>query len=290
MFTWFTLLFNLPLIFGQIKISDENTEPLNDTGIRFSFRVRGNTNQLNGHFSVEHKDCSNRYCGQKVYSPPISDGNQIRIGTELSPCSDHFGLKIKAGKFDFAGGGVVVFRRDWKALVCNKTQIRNPFEETRSSVRTQTSNDTTDPTVNIHYDKITTISIAKKSENNTKEIEHKIKDNANNTTQNAVAKNNDKQIILVAFIASSITLVATLGVVFVVLFARRLWSKRTRAEVEKNPDYGFYYGSVLIFIWTRSIRFKSQNHFLYIFFSPDGERIDNGVVEMVDQNNYYENS
>ena len=290
MFTWFTLLFNLPLIFGQIKISDENTEPLNVTGIRFSFRVRGNTDQLNGHFSVEHKDCSNRYCGQKVYSPPISDGNQIRIGTELSPCSDHFGLKIKAGKFDFAGGGVVVFRRDWKALVCNKTQIRNPFEETYSSVRTQTSNDTTvsstDSTVNVHYDKITTISIAKKSENNTKEIKHKIKDNA---TQNIVAKNNDKQIILVAFIASSITLVATLAVVFFVLFARRLWSKRTRAEVEKNPDYGFYYGSVLIFIWTRSIRFKIQNLFIS-FFSPDGERIDNGVVEMVDQNNYYENS
>ena len=117
--------------------------------------------------------------------------------------------------------------------------------------------------MNVHYDKITTISIAKKSENNTKEIEHKIKDNA---TQNIVAKNNDKEIILVAFIASSITLVSTLVVVFFVLFARRLWSKRTRAEVEKNPDYGFYYGSVLIFIWTRSFRFKSPNHF-FIYFS-----------------------
>ena len=116
--------------------------------------------------------------------------------------------------------------------------------------------------MNVHYDKITTISIAKKSENNTKEIKHKIKDNA---TQNIVAKNNDKQIILVAFIASSLTLVTTLAVVFFVLFARRLWSKRTRAEVEKNPDYGFYYGSVLIFIWTWSVRFKSQN--ISIYFS-----------------------
>ena len=119
--------------------------------------------------------------------------------------------------------------------------------------------------MNIHYDKITTISIAKKSENNTKEIEHKIKDNANNTTQNVVANDNDKKIILVAFIASSLTLVTTLVVVFVVLFARRLWSKRTRAVVEKNPDYGFYYGSVLIFIWTQSI--KSRNLFFYIFQS-----------------------
>jgi len=70
--------------------------------------------------------------------------------------------------------------------------------------------------------------------------------------------------ILIASIASSITLVLTLALVFAFLFVRRSYTRRTALEkVDSNYDYGVYYGA-------------------------EGERIDEGVVEMVDQNNYYE--
>ena len=115
----FALIF--PGTSGRITISDEKTEPIGFTGIRFSFRVRGDTDQLNGQFIVEHKDCKKDTCGQKIYSPPINDGYKVYIRTELSPCKNHVGIKIKASKFVSEGGGVVFFTREWYAIDGTKT-------------------------------------------------------------------------------------------------------------------------------------------------------------------------
>ena len=118
MLTVLTFALIFPRISGLITISDEKTEPIGFTGIRFSFRVRGETDQLNGHFTVEHKDCKKDTCGQKLYPSSISDGYKVYVETDLSPCLSHFGIKIKLGKFS---GGVVFFTREWYAIDCTKT-------------------------------------------------------------------------------------------------------------------------------------------------------------------------
>jgi len=88
--------------------------------------------------------------------------------------------------------------------------------------------------------------------------------NSTNGTSPKSKSANGSYPILIASIASSITLMLTLALVFALLFVRRRYTKRTAIEkVDSNYDYGVYYGA-------------------------GGERIDEGVVEMVDQNNYYE--
>jgi len=90
--------------------------------------------------------------------------------------------------------------------------------------------------------------------------------NVDNSTNGNSAKSesaNGSNPILIASIASSITLMLTLALAFTLLFVRRRWRRTALEKVDSNYDYGVYYGA-------------------------EGERIDEGVVEMVDQNNYYE--
>ena len=54
-------------ISGQIKMCDEKLKPVDVTRIRFLFHTGGDTDQLKGQFTVEHRDCSNKHCGQKLY-------------------------------------------------------------------------------------------------------------------------------------------------------------------------------------------------------------------------------
>ena len=268
MCTRLTFILVFPSISGQITMCDEKLEPVDLTGIRFSFHMRGDTDQLNGQFTVEHRDCSKKYCGQKLFSPPISDGDQIQIRTELSPCSDHLGIKIKAGKFDFADGGVVVFRRDWKALICNKlsdTQISKPAENKETHPNANIQNNTHDSALSVmsnhRNNSNTAVESAHIQNNHSDDSLQKMHSNNGITTNNRSSvqilnnsndsvdaaanktkKENISETILVAVIASITTLVLTLTIVFAILAVRTRWRKKALVKVENNNYYGVYYG------------------------------------------------
>ena len=109
-------------------------------GIRFSFRLRGDiTKQLNGHFKVEHDDCGeNKFCGETTNVEGSSfEDHPILIQTVLDPCTNHTGIKIKAGMKAMAidltalsqslslyemyivdTGDAILWTRNWDAINC----------------------------------------------------------------------------------------------------------------------------------------------------------------------------
>ena len=127
MYLFFFLLSVLLPVKAKTEIYDvKMTATANLGGLEISFRLNGDTTQLNGDFKVEHEDCGgSRYCSRKLDFTSIGEGSPIRIQTVLDPCSSHTGIKIKAGKFKVDGGGVISWTRNWDAVDCkdNDTKI-----------------------------------------------------------------------------------------------------------------------------------------------------------------------
>ena len=206
MLTILTFALIFPGTSGRITISDEKTEPIGFTGIRFSFRVRGDTGQLNGQFTVEHKDCKKDTCGQKIYSQPISDAYKVNIRTELSPCKNHVRIKIKASKFESEGGGVVLFTRKWHAIDCTKTS-----------------------------------DIVK---NNTYKIDGSFVNFPNATSSAPITKSDKSNQNSIVIIVTSLAIVAMIvAVVVFVICKKKFEEKKKRGDEmreDENPVYGIY--------------------------------------------------
>ena len=123
--TMYSLLLLLPALFpvkASVSVYDEKMTAVNFKGIRFSFRLRGDTtSKLNGQFKVEHDDCENKVCGKTTDFQGGSFHYPIYIHTVLNPCKNHTEIQIKAVKYELDGGGAMVWRRNWVAVNCSKS-------------------------------------------------------------------------------------------------------------------------------------------------------------------------
>ena len=118
-------------------VYDDEMEAVGLKGIRFSFRLQGEfTKRLNGHFKVEHDDCENKFCGETTDFQGGSFDEPIKIETNLDPCTNHTGIKIKASEFELDGGGVMFWKRDWYATNCN---MLNDTQKTETRERKGTN-------------------------------------------------------------------------------------------------------------------------------------------------------
>ena len=141
----FWIFFLLPAFIPVDANVDVKMRAVNVTRLEISFHVRGEiTSQLNGHFEVEHNDCgAKKQCGETFDFKSVVIGDPIRIQTILDPCSNHTGIKIKAGKFEFNGGGVIVWTRDWNAVDCNDPQDTDTEVVTSPSQQDNNNNNNT---------------------------------------------------------------------------------------------------------------------------------------------------
>ena len=93
------LLSNVQYIASEdnIDLYDMNIQQVEGTNhLEISFRVNGSIEDLNGHFSVVHKDCPAWSCGSTTVGIK-GEGQKVTIELlTLSPCKSYSGIAVNA--------------------------------------------------------------------------------------------------------------------------------------------------------------------------------------------------
>ena len=93
------LLSNIQYTVSESKIDlyDVNIQQVEGTNhLEISFRVNGSIEDLNGHFSVVHKDCPAWSCGSETVGIK-GEGQKVTIELlTLSPCKSYSGIAVNA--------------------------------------------------------------------------------------------------------------------------------------------------------------------------------------------------
>ena len=204
------LLSNVQYIASEdnIDLYDMNIQQVEGTNhLEISFRVNGSIEDLNGHFSVVHKDCPAWSCGSETVGIK-GEGQKVTIELlTLSPCKSYSGIVVNA--FRPLTGGPLKVDTNWEASCSHLTTTSTPITTLKPPAPLTTTTTST-------------------------------------TTANSTDKNNasDASSATYGIIVGAVLIIFVLTAIIVILLKKRKRNgKQKRGETMKtdaNPVYGIY--------------------------------------------------
>ena len=193
---------------GKIDLYDINIQQVEGTNhLEISFRVNGSIEDLNGHFSVVHKDCPALSCGSTTVGIK-GEGQKVTIELlTLSPCKSYSGIIVNA--FRPLTGGPLKVDTNWEASCSHLTTTSTPITTLKppAPLTTTTTSTTT----------------------------------ANSTDKNKAPDSNSATY---GIIVGAVLIIFVLTAIIVILFKKKKRNgKQKRGEtvkIDANPVYGNY--------------------------------------------------
>ena len=231
MASYHLLLILLPLLkLGQpvILMKKRNYRAINASHTKLSFKMtsRGSFGlassgdqalMRNGYCRVHHPTCPKSQCGEVKFRRSFRE-THIQISARLSPCIKHDGVRIEVQTLSDSSSHESWLEGDW-----NGKQVDGWFWT-------------------LDLPKLTNANCTNQLRHSFRDVDNSTSGNsANGTSANSNSANGTNP-ILIASIASSVTLVLTLALVFALLFVRRRYRRTSLEKVDSNYDYGVYYG------------------------------------------------
>ena len=205
------LLSNVQYIASEdnIDLYDMNIQQVEGTNhLEISFRVNGSIEDLNGHFSVVHKDCPAWSCGSETVGIK-GEGQKVTIELlTLSPCKSYSGIVVNA--FRPLTGGPLKVDTNWEASCSHLTTTSTPITTLKPPPPPLTTTTTS------------------------------------TTTANSTDKNNasDASSATYGIIVGAVLIIFVLTAIIVILFKKKKRNgKQKRGEtvkIDANPVYGNY--------------------------------------------------